>query len=275
MIIYSTCRACHEILHVTDGATVHPGCDDKPTRFEQLEAQLFALVPSLDEPCDNEHELDRIIAEMRKLEDRPPRLLDAALRYASWGWPVFPIWEKGHKIGVSKTECRCGHTWKQHSQHRLDMIECDACDPASCEDFVGADILATGKTPATAHGFKDATTDAGRIRAWWERHPNANIGVPTGVRFDVIDIDLPDGPESFAQMLEDDLIPDVHGQVSTASCGRHLYIEPTGDGCTTRLQPGIDYRGVGGYVVVPPSTLGGTSWEWVSYPSPRIAGGES
>lgn len=34
---------------------------------------------------------------------------------------------------------RCGHTWAQHSQHRLDMIECDVCQPAFCEDFISGD----------------------------------------------------------------------------------------------------------------------------------------
>src|SRR4051812_46368242 len=50
-----------------------------------------------------------------------------------------------------------------------------------------------GKTPLTAHGFKDATTDTGTVRDWWTATPDANIGVATGVLFDVIDVDGPDG----------------------------------------------------------------------------------
>ncbi len=34
-----------------------------------------------------------------------------------------------------------------------------------------------GKKPLTEHGFKDATTDTALIRKWWERYPNANIGI--------------------------------------------------------------------------------------------------
>jgi hypothetical protein len=39
------------------------------------------------------------------------------------------------------------------------------------------------------HGLHDATTDAARIQAWWMAHPTANIGLRTGVAFDVIDLD--------------------------------------------------------------------------------------
>ena len=46
------------------------------------------------------------------------------------------------------------------------------------------------KAPYTKHGFLDATTDPARIRYWWRRWPDALIGVPTGRRFVVIDVDL-------------------------------------------------------------------------------------
>lgn len=38
-----------------------------------------------------------------------------------------------------------------------------------------------GKRPLTVHGFQDASIDRGVVTAWWGRHPDANIGVPTGV----------------------------------------------------------------------------------------------
>ena len=46
------------------------------------------------------------------------------------------------------------------------------------------------------HGLHDATTDLDQIRGWWTTHPTANIGLRTGVVFDVIDLseDAVDAP---------------------------------------------------------------------------------
>lgn len=222
MIIYSTCRDCGGLLHITDHDTVHPLCTPKPTKVERLAEEWKAAV----EAGDDEH-ANQLQAQIDEIDDRPPRMLPAALRYAEWGWPVFPL------------------------------------KPQS-------------KQPATRNGFKDATTDSDRIRAWWERHPDSNIGLPTGHAFDVIDIDVPHGPNSFAALVADDAVPDVHGQVATASGGLHLYIPPTGEGNRAGIEPGIDYRGAGGYVVAPVSTLGERrrSWTWITVPSPSLTGTE-
>ena len=47
-----------------------------------------------------------------------------------------------------------------------------------------------GKRPLTVHGFQDASIDPGIVTAWWDRRPDANIGVPTGVLggIDVVDV---------------------------------------------------------------------------------------
>jgi hypothetical protein len=52
-------------------------------------------------------------------------------------------------------------------------------------------LVPNGKTPLTAHGFKDATTDEAKIMEWWSTTPEANIGMPTGLvtRRSVIDED--------------------------------------------------------------------------------------
>lgn len=135
------------------------------------------------------------------------------------------------------------------------------------------------KTPATRHGFKDATTDLERIRAWWTRHPTHNVGLPTGHLFDVIDVDVPAGPRTLIQLADvtnpdtgRPLLPDAHALAATSSGGMHYYIKPQGKGNRAAMMPGIDFRGVGGYVVAPPSTLGapGRAWSWVAPPSPEI-----
>lgn len=112
------------------------------------------------------------------------------------------------------------------------------------------------KTPATSHGFKDATRNTATIRQWWQTWPNANLAYPTGIRFDVIDVDGPEGMASLTDLRTSGLLPDVIATAHTPR-GLHLYILPTGDGNTTALMPGIDYRGDGGYVLAPPSHFGG------------------
>ncbi|DAZ90011.1 TPA_asm: DNA primase/polymerase [Mycobacterium phage McProf] len=135
-----------------------------------------------------------------------------------------------------------------------------------------------GKRPAIAkkdggNGFKDATTDPERIKKFWTKHPLCNIGIPTGIHFDVIDVDVPDGWLSLRDMLNEDRVPDVHGRVATSSGGVHLLIEPTGDGNSARIAPGIDYRGAGGYVVAPPSRIDPQHrWSWTVKPSPKVKG---
>jgi hypothetical protein len=132
-------------------------------------------------------------------------------------------------------------------------------------------LLPGTKQPATRHGFKDATTDLDRIKDWWAKHPEANIGLPTGVMFDVIDIDGPEGVKSLAE-LGDDVLPDIHGKVGSPR-GFHFYVKPSGDGNRAGVRPGIDYRGQGGYVVAPPSRLDFKKWQWLVKPSPEIRKG--
>lgn len=113
------------------------------------------------------------------------------------------------------------------------------------------------------HGFKDATTDLARVRAWWKATPDANIGVPTGHGFDVIDVDPPNGPLSLLELRDAGVIPEILGKVITPRCGDHLYVKATGDGNSAGLLPGIDYRGLGGYVVAPPSIgANGVRYTW-------------
>ena len=223
MIHYTACAGCGGLLQVTADAlkhhTGHPApCTPTQNLTERLTDQWLDAV--LAGNTDLEADLHTQIEE---LDTRPPRLLDAALVYAGWGWPVFPL--------------RAGT-----------------------------------KTPATRHGFKDATTDLDRVRAWWTRHPDHNIGLPTGLAFDVIDIDVPDGVAPMQTILAGR--GETHGHVATSSGGAHYYVKPTGRGNTARSLPGVDYRGVGGYVVAPPSTLGqrGRSWSWINRPSPQLTG---
>jgi hypothetical protein len=115
-----------------------------------------------------------------------------------------------------------------------------------------------------SRGFKDATTDAATVTRWWRDRPASNIGTPTGHRFDVIDVDGPPGYQSMADLRDTGELPTILGKVYTPSGGRHLYIAPTGDGNATRFRPGLDYRGAGGYVLMPPSIgPNGKRYDWL------------
>lgn len=143
-----------------------------------------------------------------------------ALAYAAGGWPVFP------------------------------------CDPET-------------KRPLVEHGFKAATTDVGVIGQWWRQWPHAMIGAPTGWVMGgghfVIDIDPLDGQtaDAIVTALAARLgtLPPCP-MVRTPRGGLHLYFQlpPTVDiGNRAHVIPGVDVRGNGGYVILPPSVRQGAA----------------
>jgi hypothetical protein len=133
-------------------------------------------------------------------------------------------------------------------------------------------LLPGSKIPLTRHGLHDASTDPQRICIWWSRCPDANIGIRTGVAFDVLDVDL-HGTNGFAALSKVDEAGLLNGYgriVATTSGGRHLYYLPSGAGnSTTRV--GLDFRGAGGYVVAPPSRINGRPYTVVSDDDPTGA----
>ena len=114
-----------------------------------------------------------------------------------------------------------------------------------------------GKDPLTPHGFKAATTDETTIRGWWKRWPKANIGVPTGVKFWVLDIDPRNGgDESLMQLVaKHGPLADTLRQTTGGGGQHYLYEIPDQQviGCHTGVWDGIDVKGQGGYILVPPS----------------------
>jgi hypothetical protein len=116
-----------------------------------------------------------------------------------------------------------------------------------------------GKRPYTEHGFHDASTDTATVLAWWSRWRTANIGIPTGKAsgIDVLDVDVRHGGGGTLAELERE-----HGKVPatvevlTPGGGRHYWFrhgERELRSKASALGPGLDTRGEGGYVVVPPS----------------------
>lgn len=163
-------------------------------------------------------------------ESKPVLMLPAARWWASKGVPVFPL-HNPVLTPMLEWACSCGQG--------------DACPSPA-------------KHPRTANGFHDASTDPATIDGWWERWPEANIGLRTGVEFDLLDIDGPAGFAVLEQMAAELGQPAALAVVESgrADGGRHFYMAPPG---LTSLQQGrtspvgVDAKTVGGYVVAPPS----------------------
>lgn len=122
------------------------------------------------------------------------------------------------------------------------------------------------KLPITPHGFKDATRDPQIIRAWWKKWPKANVATPTGIDHWVLDKDMPEGDDSLAALIV------RHGHLAdtlqqTTGGGGEQYFYQLSDkmhmGCHTAVWPGIDVKGEGGYVVLPPSVHPETGKQYV------------
>ena len=122
---------------------------------------------------------------------------------------------------------------------------------------------AGGKRPLPgSSGFHDATTDPGRVAGWWGRFPNANVAIPTGKASGVVVVDVDvhaiNGFEAFGRARAAGLLPIPLAVVRTPSGGMHLYY-PAHEAMEQRSwqagKVGIDCRGDGGYIIVPPSRV--------------------
>jgi hypothetical protein len=120
-----------------------------------------------------------------------------------------------------------------------------------------------GKRPLTPHGLYNATIDPGRIHAWWERWPQANIGLPCRLWW-VLDIDPAHGGlHSFQQLLlHEAAFSSMHTRRQlTGGGGAHLLFKARTDLGSITLSntpnfaglAGLDLRVAGGYIVVSPS----------------------
>ncbi|MCD0452236.1 bifunctional DNA primase/polymerase [Actinocorallia sp. API 0066] len=177
------------------------------------------------------------------------RLADAARSYARHGWTVVA----GASAGADRA-CSC------------DRIGCP--DPAA--------------HPVSAAWGIQATTDPETLTRWWSHRPTANVILPTGRVFDVIDVpatrgqaalaamtaaNIPTGP--VAKIGEDRLLFFVATRGNPAdedewwSC--HLDSTPE----TIADNPGMRWHCRDSYVVAPPSTLPtGREVTWLRPPTP-------
>jgi hypothetical protein len=153
------------------------------------------------------------------------RMLDAALAYAAHAFPIFPL-SKRTKGPIPKAD----------------------------RDAQGNKIAKTG-------GFYKATTDPVIIHQWWY-HNEHLIGMPMGPASGVFAIDIDTAEDHADGVAEWEKITAEYGEIGTrehltATGGRHLILKYDDDqaiGCSRGLLPdGIDVKGRGGYIVMPPS----------------------
>ena len=127
------------------------------------------------------------------------------------------------------------------------------------------------RPPAGSRGLTDATADPAAVRAAFAAAPHgANVGLATAGLL-VVDVDPAPcgGPNLW-------LTPAVRREfaaapsVATPRGGVHFYFrQPDGERLRNtrgRLAPGVDTRAGGGYVVAPPSVVGGRRYRWTRRP---------
>ena len=145
----------------------------------------------------------------------------------------------------------------------------NAPDLATAAQHLGASgvpvfpCVPAGKRPLTAHGFRDASVAPDVIQGWWRREPDANIGVPTGTvgGVDVVDVDVHEtgsGYAAYNHARRAGLVEGWAWLVRTPSGGLHAYFLRSGGRQQRSWQlPGrhVDFRGDGGYIIVPPSRV--------------------
>jgi hypothetical protein len=174
------------------------------------------------------------------MADIPAKCFQAALDYASRGWPVVPIhWPEGDKCSCGKVDCQ---------------------SPA--------------KHPITLHGLKDATIDKVIIKAWWEKWPKANVAVLTGSASGimVVDIDPRNGGDVSLKKLERLGNFPITPTAFTGGGGLHFILEHPGNGARIGNKSklagyeGVDFKGDGGYILAAPSRhMSGKQYTW-KYP---------
>ena len=168
-------------------------------------------------------------------------MLHFALDYSRRGWPVFP------------------------------------CNPTNKRPLLRGEIdPLTGKAIAGTGGFKQASHEPERIKAWWKEWPGAMIGIPMGSWTGVwaLDPDAPkppnntDGRRNWAQLK---LKHGDHARTHTHNTpggGQHILFKYHADKPITNREGGIarlgiNVRGEGGYVIAPPSmTADGNRYEF-------------
>ena len=132
------------------------------------------------------------------------------------------------------------------------------------------------KTPATLHGYRNASTDPEQIIAWFGRRPDCNLAIATGFPGpDVLDVDqhgpAGDGFTALIKLRDAQLLDGAAAWVRTPSGGMHAYFTGTHQRNHHLPEHHLDFLATGGYVLAPPSTVGGKPYRGLWEPGGRGA----
>jgi hypothetical protein len=123
------------------------------------------------------------------------------------------------------------------------------------------------KIPLTEHGVKDATTDEATIRAWWARWPTANIGLACGTVVSVVDVDNKNGVNGWESLKEFPALPATVVSLTPTGGAHFLFLGNPPPRNKNSFRDGIDIRGEGYYIILPPSIHPcGEPYQWRNLP---------
>lgn len=102
------------------------------------------------------------------------------------------------------------------------------------------------------------------LQSWWNKFPDANIGVITGKISDLIVVDIDPRHDGTDELFKNTRTV----KAKTGGGGWHYFFKyEEGIKNFTSIKPGIDIRGEGGFVVTAPSIhQSGNKYEWEVQP---------
>jgi hypothetical protein len=176
----------------------------------------------------------------------PDSTLKLLKTYANLGFQVFPCYEVRGNICACSDKENCSHAGKHPKVPWTDPVNC--------------------------------TNDYDTMVDWFSnKFHGSNIAVNCSLsNIWVIDIDTKNGAggmESYSSLIHEFDIPPETRQHITPSGGFHIFFKQDSDNListTAGAYPGIDIRGVGGYVLLPPSQAPANDWKKTH--EPRVTG---
>jgi putative DNA primase/helicase len=194
-------------------------------------------------------------APLITIDENKFNIRDQASALARSGFFVLPL--HAPKFDGDKVSCTCGKGER-----------CDRIGKHPRYDFL-----------TLKYGVSDATRDPELIRLWFDKWPDANLGIATGKRSNLLVLDVDGLAGAFAlDALENQFspLPETIIQLTGKPHGKHhLFSYPEGVSIPNSVKDignGLDIRSDGGYIIADPSLhASGRRYQIESYAAPLAA----